>query len=135
MVDVVNDITADWESLIRTYVPRIGSFPMCQGIGWSPSWKNLSLYLKLLACHSTDSATSSLPLTQFYLACESFLVYGTAISLGLPTYLLFLTAHLYTLVQGFISPGMLVSYNRKERLAALLDESQGELTNSPERLD
>lgn len=39
MVDVVNDITADWESLIRTYVPRIGSIPMCQGITWSPSWK------------------------------------------------------------------------------------------------
>lgn len=36
MVDVVNDITADWESLIRTYVPRIGSIPMCQGITWSP---------------------------------------------------------------------------------------------------
>ena len=41
MVDVVNDITADWESLIRTYVPRIGSIPMCQGITWSPSWKAL----------------------------------------------------------------------------------------------
>lgn len=39
MVNVVNDITADWESLILTYVPRIGSIPMCQGITWSPSWK------------------------------------------------------------------------------------------------
>ena len=42
MVDVVNDITADWESLIRTYVPRIGSIPMCQGITWSPEGSSAS---------------------------------------------------------------------------------------------
>lgn len=46
----------------------------------------------------TDSATSYLPLTQFYLACDSLLVYGTAIPLGLPTYLLLITAHLYTTI-------------------------------------
>lgn len=32
MVDVVNDITADWESLICTYV---------RSIPWSPSWMRL----------------------------------------------------------------------------------------------
>lgn len=55
MVDVVNDITADWESLIRTYVPRIGSIPMCQGITWSPEGSPYLLKLR----HPTDPRIGS----------------------------------------------------------------------------